>query len=70
MTDKNNSRDILADMLKEWKVSPSCMAVYSNDPEYTMKNSDLPLLEGRLKEEVKQGKAHKCDIVTLLSNMQ
>ena len=70
MTDKNNSRDILADMLKEWKVSPSCMAVYSNDPEYTMKNSDLPLLEGRLKEEVKQGKAHKCDIVTVLSNMQ
>jgi len=61
---------VLEDMLKEWKVSPSCMVMYSGDPEFTIKNTDPSLLEGRLKEAVRQGKAPRCDIVTVLGNMQ
>ena len=57
-------------MLKEWKVSPSCMVMYSGDPGFTIENTDPSLLEGRLKEAVRQGKAPRCDIVTVLGNMQ
>ena len=65
-----NRKAVLEDMLKEWKVSPSCMVMYSGDPEFTIKNTDPSLLEGRLKEAVRQGKAPRCDIVTVLGNMQ
>lgn len=61
---------VLEDMLKEWKVSPSCMVMYSGDPGFTIENTDPSLLEGRLKEAVRQGKAPECDIVTVLGNMQ
>ena len=60
-------REVLGYMLKVWKVPPSCMAVYSTDPESTIKTETPSLLEGRLKEEINQGKAQKCDIVTVLS---
>lgn len=60
---------VLSHMLREWKVSPSCMVVYSSDPEYTMKNTAPDLLEGRMKEAIKQEKARKCDIVTVLGDI-
>lgn len=60
---------VLGYMLKEWKVSPSCMVIYSEEPENTMKETLPSVLEGRLKEAIKQGKARKCDIVTVLGGM-
>lgn len=62
-------RKVLGYMLKEWKVSPSCMVAYSADPEYTIKTETPSLLKGRLKEAIKQGKAQECDIVTVLSGI-
>ena len=65
-----NRKAVLEDMLKKWKVSPSCMVMYSGDPVSVINNTDPSLLEGRLKEAVRQGKAPVCDIITVLGNMQ
>jgi hypothetical protein len=57
--------DFLTYMLNEWRVPPSCMAVYSDDSD----GIDTELLINSIMRKVKYGESPECDIVTVLSEL-
>lgn len=66
IVDGSPCRDVLEHLLSDWKVSPSCMIVYSqNGPELLEDHSPEQLL-GMVKQAIKQGKAPECDVITVL----
>lgn len=62
--------EILTFMLKEWKVSPSCLVAYGGPyGAYLLKNYDAEVLADSVSHAIEQGKAPQCDIVTVLSGL-
>ncbi|MBR6968686.1 MAG: hypothetical protein IKH78_09150 [Ruminococcus sp.] len=62
-------RGLLNSLLNEWKVSPSCMIVYSSDGGSLLAEAGAERLRGMAEQAVKQGIAPECDIITLLSRL-
>ncbi|MBR2283580.1 MAG: hypothetical protein IJ874_04050 [Ruminococcus sp.] len=67
LDDCPDGAEVLADMLKKWRVSPSCIAVsgdsgllYDTDPE---------VLEGQVRQAQRHGTAPECGIVYVLSQL-
>ncbi len=57
-------------LLNEWKVSPSCLVVYSDEKEwYNIEKGDTDVLADSVRKAVKQGRSPECDIVTVLSGL-
>ncbi|MBE6862075.1 MAG: hypothetical protein E7497_04130 [Ruminococcus sp.] len=57
-------------LLNEWKVSPSCLVVYSDEKEwYNIEEGKTDVLADSVRNAVKQGKSPECDIVTVLSGL-
>lgn len=70
LIDDFNSIDTLDFMLHNWKVSPSCIVAYAGEnSEEIFGNSTVERLCGSVHNAVKQGKAPKCDIITVLSRL-
>ena len=64
-----DAQQVLEELLTEWKVSPSCMAVYSASPHDTLTEGNAEMLEGTVKEAEKLGIAGKCKITAVLSEL-
>ncbi len=62
--------DTLETLLTEWKVSPSCKVIYAGPyAAHALKNLDAEVLSDAVEKAVEQGKAPKCDIITVLSGL-
>ncbi|MBP5580939.1 MAG: hypothetical protein J6X85_03985 [Ruminococcus sp.] len=69
IVDGKESRSILGEMLREWKVSPSCRVVYCNEGRKLLEENDTEKLLGIAGQAVKQGIAPECDIITVLGEL-
>lgn len=69
IVDGEDCREILGYMLNEWRVSPSCMVVYSSNGSALMKELGAEQLIGMTEQAVKQGRAPKCDLITVLTEL-
>ena len=67
--DGEGSLILLDHMLDNWKLSPSCTVVYSENGEELLRNYDAEHLIGIAEQAVKQGIAHECDIITVLGEL-
>lgn len=56
-------------LLNDWKVSPSCIVVHSDDGGRVLAEKDAEELTGSVKRAEDQGKAPECDIITVLSDL-
>lgn len=66
IVDGSPCRDVLEHLLSDWKVSPSCMIVYSDNGAELLEEYDPEKLLGMVRQAVKQGKAPECDLITVL----
>ena len=62
-------RGLLTVLLNDWKVSPSCMIVYSSDGGSLLAENGAEKLRGMAEQAVKQGIAPECDIITVLGRL-
>ena len=69
IVDGIDCRDLLAEMLNSWKVSPSCRVVYSRDGRELLESTGAEKLIGITEQAVKQGLAPKCDMITILGEL-
>lgn len=61
--------DTLELLLNDWKVSPSCIVTHSESGSITIAEGDSEMLTGSVKQAQEQGKAPKCDIITVIGNL-
>lgn len=59
--------DVLKQLLKDWKVSPDCTVISSDEGGTLLRNSPAKVLEGRAEQAYKQGMAPRSDIITVLT---
>ena len=69
IVDGKNCCRLLEHMLNSWKVSPSCMVVYSADGEKLLNEYSPEKLGGIAEQAVKKGIAPECDIITVLGRL-
>lgn len=69
IVDGRNCCRLLEHMLNNWKVSPSCMIVYSSDGEKLLSDQSAEKLKGIAEQAVKKGIAPECDIITVLGKL-
>ena len=69
IVDGKDSLGILGEMLREWKVSPSCMVVYSSNGRQLLEENGAEKLLGMTEQAAKQGIAPECDIITVLGEL-
>lgn len=66
IVDGSPCMDVLEHLLSDWKVSPSCMIVYSQNGAELLEECAPEQLLGMVKQAIKQDKAPECDIITIL----
>ncbi|MBQ9898496.1 MAG: hypothetical protein IJM44_03460 [Ruminococcus sp.] len=64
-----NSRAALEAMLRDWRVSPSCLVVYCSAPDELADTLSAEELTGIVREAVRQGLAPECGLVSVLSGL-
>ena len=69
VSDGQNSKEILADMLNERKVSPSCRVAYCENGRQLLEEHEAEQLVGTAEQAVRQGIAPECDIITVLGRL-
>jgi hypothetical protein len=69
IVDGADCRRLLEHMLNDWKVSPSCMVVYSDNGEKLLDEHSAEQLKGIAEQAVKKGIAPECDIITVLGEL-
>ncbi|WP_303825894.1 hypothetical protein [Ruminococcus flavefaciens] len=69
IVDGEDSLGVLGNMLREWKLSPSCRVVCSENGEELLRSNDAELLIGITDQAVKQGIAPPCDIIAVLGEL-
>lgn len=69
IVDGSPCMDVLEHLLNEWKVSPSCIIVHSQNGTELLEECDSEQLLGMVKQAVKQGKAPECDVITVLGRL-
>jgi hypothetical protein len=69
IVDGTDCRRLLEHMLNDWKVSPSCMVVCSDDGEKLLDEHSAEQLRGIAEQVVKKGIAPECDIITVLGDL-
>jgi len=62
-------RDVLEEMLNNWKVSPSCKVVYSDSGGAVLRKNGTELLSGQIKQAEKQGIVRDSNIVKVLEGL-
>ena len=60
---------LLEHMLNSWKVSPSCMVVYSSDGGKLLEEYSAEQLRGIAEQAVKKGISPECDVITVLGKL-
>lgn len=61
--------ELLEFLLNDWKVSPSCIISHSDYGSGILSKEDAEILAGSIKQAWEQGKAPKCDIITVLGDL-
>ncbi len=69
ITENDKNRELLEELIKSNKVSPSCFMVYSDNAESIIKNIDCDKFSGILKLRSEKGEALKKDIWTVLEEI-
>lgn len=65
--DDTDALDTLVYLLKEWKVSPSCLVTKGSAE--VLKNNSAEVLAGSVKRSAAQGKSPESDLITALSEL-
>ena len=69
IVDGRDCRELLGHLLNEWKISPSCMVVYSENGGELLEKFGAEQLAGISEQAVKQGIAPECDVITVLGEL-
>lgn len=62
-------REVLEELLNDWKVSPSCTVVCCDNGAELLRRRDAELLSGQIRQAVKQGDVPESDIITVIGEL-